>query len=117
MVMIVTAVAAPLFSGCMFVGDPPPEPNVAPIEVVAKPDSCLLSRDSVAAGTHEVVVIMEAGSGRVRLTKDGEVVLDRPIRDQAGVSDQSELELQQGSYVIECVVDGQTSTADLVVTA
>ena len=115
--MIMSAVASPLLSGCMFVGDPPPEPNVAPIEVVAKPDSCLLNRDSVAAGTHEVVVIMEVGSGRVRLTKDGEVVLDRPIRDQSGVADQSEIELQQGTYVVECVVDGQTSTADLAVTA
>ena len=115
--MITTAVVSTLLSGCIFLGDPPPEPNVAPIEVVAKPDSCVLNRDSVAPGTHEVAVIMEEGSGRVRLVKDGKVLLDRPIRDQSSVVDQSELELQQGSYDVECVVDGQASTAKLTVTA
>ena len=115
--MIMVVAATPLLAGCIVVSDPPPEPDVAPIEVVAKPDSCLLNRDSVAAGTHEVVVIMERGSGRVRFVRDGRVLLDRPVRDQAGVADQSELELRQGSYVVECLVDGQVSTAKLAVTA
>lgn len=115
--MIAGAAVSPVLSGCLvFAGDPPPAPNVAPIEVVAKADSCLLNRDSVAAGNHEVTVIMEEGSGWVRFVKDGKVLLDRPVRDQSSEVDQSELELQQGTYVVECEVDSQASTTELTVT-
>jgi hypothetical protein len=106
-----------LLQGClMFGGDPPPAPNVAPIEVVAMRNGCTLNRDSVAAGKHEIAVIMQEGTGRVRIRKDGKAVFDRPIQNQSGVADQSELELQQGEYVVECVVDGDASNAKLVVT-
>jgi hypothetical protein len=103
-----------LLSSC--IADPPPDPAIAGVEIVATRDHCLLNRDSVAAGTHEIVVIMEAGSGKVRIVMDGKAVLERPIHDQSGVADQSQLELRQGEYVVECVVDGAASWARLTVT-
>lgn len=103
--------AALLSSGCALLGDPPPAPDVAPIEVVAKPNACLLNRDSVAAGTHDTAVIVEQGVGRVRLLQDDRVVLDRP-----GGAGSTAVTLSAGAYVVECVVDGARSTATLAVT-
>ena len=100
------AVVSPLLAGCL-IGDGPPDPAVAPIEVVAKVDSCLLNRDSVAAGTHEITVIMEQGTGRVRLLQDDRLVQVLPSEP---------LTLMSGDYVFECVVDGRRSTAALTVT-
>jgi hypothetical protein len=98
------------------ISDAPPDPADAPIEIVATPAQCLLNRESVGTGTHEVVVIMEHGSGQVRILKDGAAVLTRPIKAQSDEPDQSSIELQQGRYVVECTVDGAMSTAQLTVT-
>jgi hypothetical protein len=106
-----------LLQGCVLMGDPPPAPEVAPIEIVATRDGCALNRDSVAAGRHEITVIMQEGTGRIRILSDAKVVFDRPIRGQSDVTEQSELELQQGRYVVECVVDGHASMAEISVTS
>lgn len=45
-------------SGC--IGDPPPDADVAPLEVVI--EGCVLNRDKVAPGIHDVSVI---GTGEV----------------------------------------------------
>ena len=108
------AILALALSSCF--SDPPPDPAVAPIEVVASSTQCSLNRESVGTGTHEVVVIMEHGSGQVRILKDGTPVLTRLIKEQSGAADQSSVELQQGGYVVECTVDGAKSTVPLTVT-
>ena len=102
---------SPLLVGCLLIGDPPPDPAVAPIEVVAKVDSCLLNRDSVAAGTHDTAVIIEQGTGRVRLLRD-----DRLVQELFSGPTPTPLTLTSGDYVVECVVDGRRSTAALTVT-
>lgn len=104
-------VALLLPAGCAFLGDPPPAPEVAPLEVVAKVDACLLNRDSVAAGTHDTAVIVEQGTGRVRLLQEGRVAHDLP-----GGPTPTPIALSSGDYVVECVVDGARSTANLTVT-
>jgi len=100
-----------LLAGCIFLGDPPPDPAVAPIEVVAKVDACLLNRESVAAGTHPTIAIIEQGSGRVRLLQD-----DRLVHELPSGSSPVPVTLASGDYLVECVVDGRRSTAALTVT-
>src|SRR5687767_10587456 len=57
-----------LLAGCF--GDAPPDPETAPLEVVVgsseAPDQpCLLNREEVAAGEHEVTVFAEGGQATV----------------------------------------------------
>ena len=54
----VTLISALVLSACL--GDPPPDPATAPLEVVL--EGCRLNRDEVGAGRHEVSVI---GEGRL----------------------------------------------------
>ena len=103
-----------LLTGCPFMGDPPPDPAVAPIEVVAKVDACLLNRDSVAAGTHDTIVIVEQGTARVRLLQDDRLVQELPIVPEPITP--TPVQLPEGEYTVECVVDGRRSTAALTVT-
>ena len=58
--------APPLLFGCF--GDPPPDPEVQPLEVVVgNPDPkfgpCILDVQQVAAGTHDVTAISMGGRG------------------------------------------------------
>lgn len=101
----VTRIAVVLFAaasvaGCL--GDPPPDPATAPLEVVL--DGCQLNRDEVAPGTHEVALV---GEGRL------------VVEDESG-SEVLRLEGGAGSlvttaqtYALTCTVDGSASTATL----
>ena len=102
-----------LLTGCFSMGDPSPHPTVAPIEVVATVDSCQLNRESVAAGTHDTVVVMQQGTGWVRLRQGNRVVHDLPV---APVPTPTPIQLSAGEFTVECVVDGRRSTAVLTVT-
>ena len=70
-----------LLAGCGAFSDPPPDPSVAPLEVVANDQgraACELNRTEVTAGTHEVVVITE-GADAVVVVRDasGAVLLEQ----------------------------------------
>lgn len=97
------------FAGC---GDPAPPADIAPLEVVAKPDACGLNRGSVAPGTHPLSVIFEGGTGTVRILKAGRAVL---TVDEAGTAAHSDVRLEAGEYVVECVVEGSELTTTLTV--
>lgn len=127
---LVLAAGAPLLTGCLF-ADPPPPPENAPIEVVAtssvKPDEdCLLNRDEVGAGPHQVVLISEQGPADVRvLDETGRPVFEGHVEPQDGEHLPEEVEahevpptpllrLAAGTYRVECTPEGgPTSTADL----
>jgi len=77
-----------LLSGCF--GDPPPDPATAPLEVVL--DGCLLNRDEVAAGPHDVSVV-----------GDGELV----VEDESGaevLTGGGTLVTSEGTYTFICTV-------------
>lgn len=99
-------------SGCF--GDPPPDPDVAPIEVVAgskqRADApCLSNRDEVGAGTHELVAITEAGPVTVRIRDSaGAVVVELEATERPAAS---EVTLGTGTHTIECMFkDGSTAS-------
>ena len=88
-------------------GDPPPDPRVAPLEIVAgsrqRPDQpCVLSRDEVSAGTHEVSVVAENGPAVVRLRdRAGGVVFEAEGAGGSGPAPHL-VRLSQGTYTVEC---------------
>jgi len=78
-----------LLAGCGFdpLSDPPPEPEVQPLEVVVNSDTrpdrpCLLNVDRVRAGDHTVTVIGLSGYARVRFVDEENRVVFRT--DNAG---------------------------------
>ena len=86
--------------------DPPPDPSTAPIEVVAnsraKPDeACLLNRESLGAGTHELVVIAESAPALVRV-QDREGVALLEVEVGQGATKSSTVELEAGVYTVSC---------------
>ena len=108
--MVAAAAAALLLTACL--GDPPPDPATAPLEVVVggaqQPDEpCLLNRNEVAAGEHEVSVIAEAAgpAGVVLRDPTGAVVFE----SEAGASEAAPapVALSPGEHVVQCLVDGQ----------
>lgn len=128
--------AVPILSGCASIlSDPPPPPEIAPLEVVVgsstmPADPCLLNRDEVAAGTHDVALISETepATVRIRSSQSGKVVFEgaaRPQNQEAGPPEEVEqveggsarsVHLQQGSYAVECEPEGgPSSTATLSV--
>jgi hypothetical protein len=120
-----------LLSGCF--GDPPPDPEVQPLEIiVGNPDPdygpCLLNIGQVGAGTHEVTpILMAAGPARVRiLDPSGVVVFERTLEEhpaeggghQVPAADQGAVRLAAGEHRVECVlVDGTHATPLRVVPA
>jgi hypothetical protein len=65
---LIGAVGALGVTGCL--GDPPPDPRTAPLEVVANgkdAGKCALNREDVAPGRHEVLVITEGTQATVEL--------------------------------------------------
>lgn len=60
---LVGAGALVTLQGCL--GDEPPDPRSAPLEVVL--DGCRLNRPDVEAGSHEISII---GEGRLRITDE-----------------------------------------------
>ena len=127
--------AITLLSGCAsLISDPPPPPETAPLEVVVgssvTPENpCILNRDTVSAGTHDVYLIAETGPAVVRIRTDkGKVVFEGAVQPQTEEVDEEEpidpeevdpirsVQLQQGSYVVECQPNGgPLSTAALSV--
>jgi len=84
-------------SGCF--GDPPPDPATAPLEVVL--DGCLLNRDEVAAGPHDVAVV-----------GDGDLV----VQDASGaevLAGGGTLVTREGTYTFVCTIGSGESTATL----
>lgn len=84
-----------VLSGC--IGDPRPDPDVAPLEVVI--EGCVLNRDTVAPGTHDVSVI---GAGEVT------------FRDESGASSlvvaggaTASLRTTEQAYAVVCQGHGQ----------
>lgn len=116
-----------LFSGCM--GDPPPEPEVQPLEIiVGNPDPtygpCVLNVDEVGAGTHGVTSVAMAGSARVRIVDpSGAVVYERAIQEEPAMiesedvmqEDQQTVDLQAGDHRVECILADGTHSASLMV--
>lgn len=128
---VIVALSVALLTGCGDFSDPPPDPSVAPLEVVANDASraaCALNRAEVAAGVHEVVVITEGAdavvelrdaSGHVLLHQQGDTFPQAPAGDEeegAAVSTArpTELRLEAGSYSVTCrYPNGVEGTAPL----
>lgn len=106
-------------------GDPPPDPSTAPLEVVANgPDDgrCLLNREDVAAGTHEVSVITEGSDATVALRDEtGQTVFlseDPQVPPADEKPEPAGVELVEGQYTVICQYpDGTTGETPLTVTA
>ena len=91
--------------GCL--GDPPPDPRVAPLEIVAggrqRPDqSCVLNRDEVSAGTHEVSVVADNGPAVVRLRDSAGVVVFEAEGPGGSGPAPHVVRLSEGTYTVEC---------------
>jgi hypothetical protein len=105
--------AATVVSGCL--GDPAPEPETAPLEVVVgssqRPDeACLLNRPEVAAGTHELLLVTESGPSTVTIRDNtGAIVFQRKVAPGQGEASSS-VELSEGRFVIECAPRGARVT-------
>jgi hypothetical protein len=110
-------------------GDPPPEPEVQPLEIIAgNPDPeygpCLLNVEEVGAGTHDVTPMSMAGSATVRiLDPSGAVIFERAIEEhllQEGGHEVQEEErgsvrLRAGDHRVECTLSDGTHTTELLV--
>jgi hypothetical protein len=114
-----------LLSGCF--GDPPPDAEVQPLEIIAgNPDPelgpCLLNVDEVGAGTHDVTPIALASKARVRiLDPSGAVVFERAIESHPGEGgahevlsqDRGSVRLGAGDHHVECILEAGTYSATL----
>ncbi len=127
----VALAGATLLSGCL-IGDPPPDPEVQPLEIISgNPDPeygpCFLNVDEVGAGTHEVTPLSLAGEATVRiLDPSGAVVFEQAIEEhrlEGGghrvlPEDQGSVRLGAGNHRVECLLsDGTRATELLVVPA
>ena len=122
---VMAAAGIGLLSGCL--GDPPPDPEIQPLEIiVGNPDPkygpCLLNIGEVGAGTHDVTPIAMAGKARVRiLDPSGAVVFERTLDEnpaegggqEVPQSDQGSVLLAAGEHRVECVVAGGIHFATL----
>lgn len=71
--LLLSLLAVGLLAGCGDFTDAPPDPSVAPLEIVANNQgrtACDLNRTEITEGTHEVVVITE-GADAVVVVRDG----------------------------------------------
>lgn len=90
-------------------GDPPPDAEDLPLEIVVHPDECLINYSVVGPGVHEVTVIFEGASGSVRILGAGETAFS----SDAGTSGLADLGV--GDYQVECETDGFTRQIALAV--
>jgi hypothetical protein len=105
---IATVTVLPTALGLTACGDPPPAPNVAPIEIVL--DGCVLNRESVAAGTHEIAVV---GSGEATVTGPGGAAT---FTLTGGMPEPRSIEMSTGSWTVTCTVASGSGEAGLTVT-
>jgi len=110
-------------------GDPPPDPEVQSLEIVAgNPDPeygpCLLNVEEVGAGSHEVTPMSMAGDATVRiLDPSGAVIFERAISEHPADGgdlevlehEQGSVRLEAGDHRVECTSSDGTHTADLLV--
>lgn len=95
--------ASILLAGTGCLGDPSPNPETAPLEVVL--DTCSLNRPKVEAGIHNVAVI---GPGQLVITdEDGNEVLSLTADGNADVTTTSQ------TYTFTCITATGTGTANL----
>ena len=123
--------------GCGDFSDEPPDPAVAPLEIVAnsaKAATCSLNRPEVAEGSHEVVVITEGlgtvvtvrdAAGTVLLEQHGDTWPQAPTGDATGEQEPAggstaaptTLDLSAGRYDVTCrYPEGVEGTTSLRVT-
>jgi hypothetical protein len=117
--------------------DAPPDPSVAPLEIVANNPAaarCSLNRTEVGVGTHEVVVITEGvdavvtvrdASGAVLLEQHGDTWPQAPAGDgsaeqgpaEGSTTGSAQLSLSAGTYDVTCrYPDGAEGSTSLRVT-
>lgn len=90
-------------AGC---GDPPPDPSVAPVEVVL--DGCVLNRDSITVGSHDLTVI---GAGSVTVVApDGEPLITHPGGTAVPRTFHA---IVPGTYGVQCRATDGTPVTDL----
>jgi hypothetical protein len=106
---VLAASAVLLLAGCL--GDAPPDPASAPLEVVVRssqlPDEpCLLNREEVAAGDHEVTVFDESGETGTVVLRDptGAVVFETAAAGSQAA--QGSVTLAAGEHVVQCLSGG-----------
>lgn len=102
--------------GCFLLADPPPDPSVAPLEVVVDSskvaEQCLLNRESVAAGTHEVTLLTEGRAATVRVLDElGDVVFTGQAvpgegEGAGGPEGPPSVQLSAGEHTVECSPEG-----------
>lgn len=104
---------------CAALSDPPPDPEVQPLEVVVNSSSqpetpCLLNVDTIRAGDHDVSVIGESGPARVRIVDERGRVVFRTDNAGEGEGMGPPARLVAGTYTVECRPDtGQAGEAAL----
>ena len=103
-----TVLALTVAVGACF-GDPPPDAEDLPLEIVVHPDECLSNYSQVGPGIHEVTVIFEGTSGSVRIIGAGETVFS----SDTGTSGSADLVV--GEYQVQCETDGVTRQIALAV--
>lgn len=97
---LLTAAILVAATGCL--GDPPPDPEIAPLEVVL--DTCTLNRPEVGSGIHNVAVV---GPGQLVITDEtGNEVLTLT----AGNAD---LTTTSQTYTLTCITGSSKTTAKL----
>lgn len=95
--------ASVLLAGTGCLGDPPPDPETAPLEVVL--DTCTLNRPEVGAGIHNVAVV---GPGQLVITDEsGNEVLSLGDDGNADITTTSQ------TYTFTCVTASGGGTATL----
>jgi hypothetical protein len=87
-------------TGCL--GDPPPDPEAAPLEVVL--DTCTLNRSEVEAGIHNVAIV---GPGQLVVTDEaGKEVLSLKTGN-------ADLSTSTQTYTFTCITGSKRNTAKL----
>src|SRR3954447_7926766 len=126
-ITVLTMVTIALLAGCAAldpISDPPPDPEVQPIEVVVNSDSrpqtpCLLNVEQLRAGDHEVRIVGVSGYARINIVdEDARVVFHTDnagqrietndarevttIRGAEGEGGGPAARLAPGTYTVQC---------------
>lgn len=95
-----------LLSACL--GDPPPDPATAPLEVVL--DGCVLNRDAVGPGRHELSLI---GSGSLVVSDESGAEMLSAEGAGGRVAASTSLTTSEQTYTFACTVDSVVTEARL----